>query len=89
MQAYVHGQTAAGSGLGRLGSLIHLSRGDEKVNDKLDIMATSLAMHIAAMKPVYLTEENIPSTVREEVLSREDGGEKALKKFIKRDVLYK
>ena len=59
------------------------------MNDKLDIMATSLAMHIAAMKPVYLKEEDIPNTVREEVLSREDGGEKALKKFIKRDVLYK
>lgn len=52
-------------------------------------MATNLAMHIAAMKPVYLTEEEIPESVREEVLSREDGGEKSLKKFIKRDVLFK
>mgnify|MGYP002633432585 CR=1 FL=1 len=89
MQAYVHGQTSVGSGLGKIGSLIHLSRGDQKMNDKLDIMSTNLAMHIAAMKPVYLREEDIPDSVREEVLSREDGGERALKKFIKRDVLYK
>jgi len=41
------------------------------VNDKLDIMANSLAKHIAAMKPVYLREEDIPDKVREEVLSRE------------------
>ena len=64
-----------------------MSRGDKK-SDKLDVMATNLAMHIAAMKPVYLKEENIPETVRNEILESEHG-ERALKKFIKRDVLWK
>merc|ERR1711924_76050 len=87
LQAYVHGQTAAGSGLGKIGSLIHMSRDDKKANDKLDTMATNLAMHIAAMKPVYLKEEDIPESVKAEVLASEHG-ERALKKFIKRDVLW-
>ena len=64
LQAYIHGQTAKGSGLGKLGSLIHLSRADKKQTDELDGMATQLAMHIAAMKPAYLKEEDIPEQVK-------------------------
>jgi len=64
LQAYIHGQTAKGSGLGKLGSLIHLSRADAKKTDELDDMATQLAMHIAAMKPAYLKEEDIPEQVK-------------------------
>lgn len=87
MAAYVHGQTTQGSGLGKIGTLIHLSREDHKVNDKLGIMANNLSMHIAAMKPAYLKKEQIPDSVTEEVLAGENG-ERALKKFIKRDVLW-
>ena len=49
-------------------------------------MATQLSMHIAAMKPAYLREEDIPDKVREEILAGENG-DRALKKYIKRDVL--
>ena len=87
MQAYIHAQTAKGSGIGKIGSIMHLHRGDDKVNDKLDIMASSLAMHIAAMKPTFLKREDIPEHVKEEIIAGEDG-EKALKKYIKRDVLW-
>jgi translation elongation factor EF-Ts len=44
-------------------------------------------MHIAAMKPTYLQESNIPESVKQEILASENG-ENALKKYIKRDVLW-
>jgi translation elongation factor EF-Ts len=44
-------------------------------------------MHIAAMKPAYLKLEEIPERVKQEILDGENG-EKALKKYIKRDVLW-
>jgi translation elongation factor EF-Ts len=87
LQAYIHGQTEKGSGIGKLGSIVHLSRDDKKANESFDKMATQLAMHIAAMKPAYLKEEDIPDAVRQEILAGE-GGEGALKKYIKRDVLW-
>lgn len=45
-------------------------------------------MHIAAMKPAYLRIEDVPEEHKKEIMEREDGGEKALRKFIKRDVLW-
>ena len=66
---------------------MHLSRADAKQNEKLDIMASSLAMHIAAMKPAFLKKEDIPEKITEEILAGKDGA-KALKKYIKRDVLW-
>lgn len=44
-------------------------------------------MHNAAMKATYVMKSEIPQDVIDEVLASE-GGEKALKKFIKRDVLF-
>ena len=44
-------------------------------------------MHIAAMKPAYLKESDIPDKVKAEILEAEKGN-RALKKFIKRDVLW-
>ena len=44
-------------------------------------------MHNAAMKAVYVKESDVPKNVIDEILAGEDG-KKALKKFIKRDVLY-
>ena len=46
-------------------------------------------MHIAAMKPAYLKEQDIPEEVKKEILESEDGnGKKKLKQYIKRDVLW-
>ena len=44
-------------------------------------------MHVAAMKPSYLKESDIPQKVIDEILESENG-KKSLKKFIKRDVLW-
>mmetsp|Transcript_42322 Transcript_42322/g.64920 ORF Transcript_42322/g.64920 Transcript_42322/m.64920 type:complete len:84 (-) Transcript_42322:8-259(-) len=44
-------------------------------------------MHSAAMKPSFLKEQDIPDSLREEILASEKG-KKALKQFIKRDVLW-
>jgi translation elongation factor EF-Ts len=87
MQAYIHGQTEKGSGIGKIGTIVHLSREDKKQNEALNKMATQLAMHIAAMKPAYLMESEIPDSVKQEILEGEDG-ERALKKYIKRDVMW-
>lgn len=87
MQAYIHGQTEKGSGIGKIGTIVHLSREDKKSNEALDKMASQLAMHIAAMKPAFLKEEDIPDKVRQEILEGENG-QRALKKYIKRDVMW-
>ena len=39
------------------------------------------------MKPAYLKESDIPEKVRQDILESENG-KKALKKYIKRDVLW-
>ena len=44
-------------------------------------------MHIAAMKPTYMKQDMIPEEVKQQILDG-DKGEKALKKYIKRDVLW-
>ena len=87
MQAYTHGQTEKGSGIGKIGTIVHLSREDKKANEALDKMASQLAMHIAAMKPAFLKEEDIPDKIRQEILEGENG-QRALKKYIKRDVMW-
>ena len=84
MQAYIHGQTEKGSGIGKIGTIVHLSREDKKANEALDKMASQLAMHIAAMKPAFLKEEDIPDKIRQEILEGENG-QRALKKYIKRN----
>jgi translation elongation factor EF-Ts len=56
MQAYIHSQTEPGSGIGKIGTIVHLSRDDNKANESFDKMANQLAMHVAAMKPAYLKE---------------------------------
>ena len=50
-------------------------------------MASQLAMHVAAMKPTFIKQEDIPEKVKNEILESEKG-QKALKQYIKRDVLW-
>jgi len=64
LQAYIHGQTQKGSGLGKIGSLVRLSREDKVIDDDLGALASQLSMHIAAMKPAYLKQEDIPESVK-------------------------
>lgn len=87
MHAYIHGQTSKDSGLGKIGSVLRLGSTDKKLNEELMKMATSLTMHIAAMKPSYLKEQDIPDKVRQDILDGENGA-KALKKYIKKEILW-
>lgn len=87
LHTYIHQQTEKGSGIGKLGSLIHLSLEDKKPNPELQQMAQQLSMHIAAMKPTFIKKEDIPEEVQNEILESEKG-QKALKQYIKRDVLW-
>lgn len=75
------------SGIGKLGSLIHLRAEDADKSSDLSGMCQQLSMHIAAMKPVFTKQEDIPEKVKQEILESEKGA-KALKRFIKRDVLW-
>ena len=74
--------------MGRIGTLVHLNT-DPALGDitQLDHMASQLTKHIAAMKPAYMKENDIPDSVKQEILDGENG-KKALKKYIKRDVLW-
>ena len=63
MQAYIHNQTEKGSGIGKIGSVAYLQRSDKKL-DGLDTMASNLVKHIAAMKPSFTSESDIPDKVR-------------------------
>ena len=38
MQAYIHGQTEKGSGIGKIGSIVNLTREDKAKDDDLDQM---------------------------------------------------
>lgn len=66
---------------------MQLSRKDGKSAEKLNDVAMDLAMHNAAMKATFVKQQDIPQSVIDEILAGENG-EKALKKYIKRDVLY-
>lgn len=57
---YIHAQTSKDSGVGKIGSLVHLSRSDKRANEKLTDIASQLAMHNAAMKAAYVKKEDIP-----------------------------
>lgn len=57
---YIHAQTSKDSGIGKIGSLVHLSRSDKKGSDKLTGIASQLAMHNAAMKAAFVKKEDIP-----------------------------
>ena len=78
LHTYIHQQTEKGSGIGKLGSLIHLSLENKTPNAELQAMAQQLSMHIAAMKPTFIQREDIPESVKNEILESEKG-EKALK----------
>lgn len=56
--SYVH--TAIAPGLGKIGVLVALK--SDASQDKLEELGKGIAMHIAATKPEYLTEVDVPAT---------------------------
>lgn len=51
-------------------------------------LASQLALHVAAMKPNYLFEAEVPQEVKEKVIAEEEKDKKkALEKFLAREVM--
>ncbi len=53
-------------------------------------MAQQLSLHIAAMKPLYLTEGELPQEVRDQVVNEQttpEAKKKALEKLLAREVM--
>ena len=76
-----------GSGIGKLGSIMHLSLENKKPNDELQTMAKTLSMHVAAMKPAFIKQDDIPEEEKNKILEAKNG-KNALKEYIKGNVLW-
>ena len=53
-------------------------------------MASSLSLHIAAMKPVYLFKKELPAQAREQIMNEQatpEAQKKALEKLLAREVM--
>lgn len=59
MKTYLHNQLKPN--IGRIGSIVMLENEDKvsSINSELEVIGASLAMHAAAMKPVYLHQSDI------------------------------
>ena len=69
--------------------LQYLKAHDKAQNKKLQELASSLSLHIAAMKPIYLFENELPIEARDQVVNEQttpEGKKRALEKLIQRDV---
>jgi len=75
--------------LGKIGALVYLKADDKAQTNKLQELASSLSLHIAAMKPIYLFENELPTEARDQVVNEQttpEGKKRALEKLIQRDV---
>lgn len=80
--------------LGKIGALIvifffiylfqYMKSQDSKLNAEVQKLAGDLSLHLAAMKPNYLTEQDVPQDVRNKVmedLTSEEEKKRALDKL--------
>lgn len=89
---YLHNpKTVAGGSLqlGKVGALVFLKADDRGA--KLDELASQLALHVAAMKPQYMHERDVPQEVRDRVMNeapqdQKDAKRKAIEKLMSREV---
>lgn len=58
MQTYLHNKVLPG--VGKIGSIFLLETGDSSLNEPVASVASTLAMHAAAMKPSYITKDQVP-----------------------------
>lgn len=59
---------------------------DKKNNQELEYLTQQLALHVAAMKPVYLNKKEVPQTLKDEAIAK-GPGDKALWALYNREVL--
>jgi translation elongation factor EF-Ts len=84
---YLHNPKTVGGGslqLGKVGALVFLKADDKAA--RLDDLASQLALHVAAMKPHYLFERDVPQEVREKAMEEapQAGGQEAKKKALEK-----
>lgn len=72
MSAYIHNPQFDNKNIqiGRVGSLILMQTEDKRWNDEVLALAQQFALHIAAMKPVYLNKKEVDPQVKEELLAK-------------------
>ena len=63
---------------------------DSKLNAEVQKLAGDLSLHLAAMKPNYLTEQDVPQDVRNKVmedLTSDEEKKRALDKLFSQEVM--
>lgn len=55
-------------GVGKIGSIFVLESGNEKINDAVRSIAATLAMHTAAMKPSFISIEEVPEEAKQQAI---------------------
>jgi len=78
LKTYLHNQLKPG--IGKIGSVVMLETQDKvnSINSELEVISSSLAMHAAAMKPVWLHESEISEETKAQL--KEEGLQQALLK---------
>lgn len=71
LKTYLHNQLKPG--IGKIGSIVMLENEDKvnSINNELEVISGSLAMHAAAMKPVYLHTSDITEETKAQL--KEEG----------------
>ena len=92
LHSYVHNPARTNGiiSLGKIGALVFLKAQDKAHNKQLQELASSLSLHVAAMKPVYLFENELPNEIREQVINEQttpEAKKKALEKLLAREVM--
>lgn len=64
LKTYLHNQLKPG--IGKIGSIVMLENEGkvDSINSELEVISGSLAMHAAAMKPVYLQTTDISEEIK-------------------------
>eukprot|EP00347_Sterkiella_histriomuscorum_P020319 403338266 len=87
LNAYVHNPELLHKvTIGKIGSSVLMKAEDKKHNAELEALSQQLALHIAAMRPVYLNKQQVPQEVKQKLLE-EGPADKALWKMFTKDVL--
>lgn len=66
-----------------------LKAADKEACDQLQDLSKTLSLHVAAMKPQYLFDREVPQEVREKILDEQttsEGKKKALDKLFGQEV---
>ena len=86
ISSYIHNPAKEFPHLGKIGSVIKLQTEDSSKVEPVMALASTLSMHIAAMKPNYLQSSDVPKEVRDRAYDIGKG--EAVKKMYAQEVLF-